>query len=279
MPQHNDVPAWNPENIFTGTARYYALYRPAYPDEVIRLLADKFHLEKSTRVLDLGCGTGQVALSLSPYVSEVVALDPQDEMLSEGQKIAAARGIFNITWLKGESGRLPQLAVQIGEIQLTVIARAFHWMDRQQTLTDLYRITRPGGGVAVIADSSVFEKSALPWKQVIVQTVQKWLGAERKAGTEGTFKPPSRTFESYLNESGFSNFTTTALKTERNWTVDDIIGYMYSTSLASPPVLGDRKEPFEADLRRRLNEISPEGLFIEPVTIKIMMVSKQRRDL
>jgi ubiquinone/menaquinone biosynthesis C-methylase UbiE len=277
MPQKEGnppAPTWNPENVFKGTALYYARYRPAYPDEVINLLIEKFKLTKETLVLDLGCGTGQISLQLAPHVSQVVAIDPQEEMLEEGKKAALTRVITNVTWLKGESGKLPEMAPQIREVSLTVIARAFHWMDREQTLADLFKITLPGGGVAIIADSSIFEDSPLAWKQAIVQTVQKWVGVERKAGTESTFTHPPKPFETYLKESRFCNLEIAVIKTERSWTVEEIIGYMYSTSLASIPVLGDKKEAFEVDLRRELREIEPSGQFVEPVTVKIMMVWK-----
>jgi ubiquinone/menaquinone biosynthesis C-methylase UbiE len=280
MPQkegHPPAPSWNPENIFQGTAWYYARYRPAYPDAVIDLLIEKFGLTKDSRVLDLGCGTGQISLQLAPNVSKVVAVDPQEDMLEEGKKAAGALKFSNITWLKSESGKLAAMAPKIGEVKVTVIARAFHWMNRAQTLADLYKITLPGGGVAIIADSSVFEESVLPWKQAVVQTVKKWLGEERKAGTKGTFQHPTKTFEAYFEESQFSNFTTDVITVERNWTADDIIGYMYSTSLASPPVLGDKKEPFETDLRRRLREMEKSGQFKEPATVKVMMAWKTEK--
>ena len=268
-------PTWNPDNVFAGTARYYARYRPAYPDEVITLLRYKFRLNKDTRVLDLGCGTGQIALKLAPCVSEIIALDPQEEMLREGKAAAASLNISNITWLKGESGNLPHLTAQVGDIHLTVIARAFHWMDREQTLKDLFKITLPGGGVAVISDSGPMDGAMLPWKEVILQTVKKWLGAERKAGTEGTYSHPKKRFEAFFKESEFFNYESISFQLERNWTLDEIIGYVYSSSLASSPVLGDKKDPFEAELRGRLKEIEPAGQFPEPVTINVMLVWKR----
>jgi ubiquinone/menaquinone biosynthesis C-methylase UbiE len=269
-------PSWNPDNIFTGTAWYYARFRPTYPDEVIHLLVERFKLGQKSRILDLGCGTGQVALKLAPYVAEVVAVDPQEEMLEEGKTEAGSRGISNITWLKGESGSLPGIAVQIGKIDLTVIARAFHWMNREQTLTDLFKMTKSGGGVAVISDSGPMDGAMIPWKEIIRQTVRKWLGEERKAGTDGTFSHPKKRFEVYLKESEFRNYEEETCPVERNWTLDEIIGYMYSTSFASPSVLGDKKDAFEVDLREQLQKIKPAGRFKGPVEIVVNMVWKKR---
>jgi ubiquinone/menaquinone biosynthesis C-methylase UbiE len=266
-------PSWNPGNIFAGTAWYYARYRPSYPDEVIHLLVARFGLDKKSRLLDLGCGTGQVVLKLAPYVAEVVAVDPQEEMLREGK--TASRGINNIKWFKGDSGGLPDMAGQIGMVNLTVIARAFHWMNREQTLHDLFKITVPGGGVAVISDSGPYDRAMIPWKETIQQTVKKWLGEARKAGTEGTFSHPQKRFETYLKESEFGNYEEATCTIERSWSIDEIIGYMYSTSLASPPVLGDKNDAFEADLRERLMKIEPAGRFKEPVEIVVNMVWKK----
>ena len=41
---------------------------------------------------------------------------------------------------------------------------------------------------------------------------------------------------------------------EKVWTCDSIIGFMFSTSIASRRVLGDNASNFEADLRRALLE-------------------------
>ena len=122
---------WDAKNVFTGTAWFYARYRPDYPDEVIDLLRERFRLSETSRVLDLGCGTGQIALKVAPYVSEVIAVDPQEDMLKEGQELADAKKVTNVRWVLGESNDLPSMSATIGNIDLAVIARAFHWMDRR----------------------------------------------------------------------------------------------------------------------------------------------------
>jgi ubiquinone/menaquinone biosynthesis C-methylase UbiE len=269
-------PSWNPDNIFAGTAWYYARYRPTYPDAVIHLLAERFKLDKKSRLLDLGCGTGQIALKLAPHVCEIIAIDPQEEMLQEGKAAAASLNISNIIWLKGESGDLSNMTGQIGSIDLATIARAFHWMSREQTLRDLLKLIKPGGGVAIISDSGPTDEGMLPWKEIIQRAVKKWLGKERKAGTRGTYTHPKKRFEEYLKESEFCNYEEAVYSIERSWSINEIIGYMYSTSLASPPVLGDKKESFEADLRQKLLALKPDGCFNEPVEIVINMVWKKR---
>jgi len=265
---------WDADNVFTGTAWYYARYRPGYPDEVIKLLVDKFKLRKNSRALDLGCGTGQVALALAPHVSEVIAIDPLEAMLKEARALASVKKITNIIWLPGEAKNLKSMASEIGEIDITVIARAFHWMDRTQTLHDLYQITRPEGGLAIIADSGLLYQPTTPWKEIIDETVKLWIGEERKAGTTGTYTHPGKHHQEILEKSDFKNVELAEIQTERTWSIDQIIGYIYSTSSTSLPVLGDKKEPFEEDLRNRLKKLEPAGHFKEQVTVRMMMCRK-----
>ncbi len=262
---------WNPEHVFTGTAWYYSRFRPGYPEEVFQVLQKKFSLHQSSRVLDLGCGTGQIALPVSALVREVIAIDPQEEMLKEGRSLAAANNVNNIQWLLGESASLSRMAASIGRVNLTTIARAFHWMDREQTLKDLFTLTQPGGGIAIIGDSGTKYGLKLPWKEVVDQSIKHWLGEERKAGIDGTYSHPNELFETILEQSAFQGVEVSITRVERTWSIDQIIGYLYSTSYCSLLVLGDEEEPFETETRTLLEEREPSGQFKEPVIIEIIM--------
>jgi len=196
-------------------------------------------------------------------------------MLQEGKLLAARRKIENIEWLLGESAKLMTMASDIGEIDMTTIGRAFHWMDKQQTLRDLFSITRPFGGIAIIGDNGPRDDPPdNTWKTIINKTVRSWLGENRKAGTKGIYIHSGERFETVLGESQFHNLESVKFMTTRIWTIDQIIGYLYSTSSSSIPVLQDKKEPFEKDLRSRLLSFSPDGEFIEEVKTEVLMMWK-----
>ena len=204
-----------------------------------------------------------------------MAVDHQKDMLQEGKSLAAQNKIVNIKWLRGESASITAMSSKIGEIDLTAIGRAFHWMDREQTIRDLSAITKSDGGVVIIGDNGPRDgPPGNPWKAVIDETVRHWLGASRKAGTKGTYTHPEKRFEVVLEESPFHNLESVKISTTRIWTIDQIIGYLYSTSSTSIPVLGDKKELFEADLCRRLLSLDADGQFNEEVTTQALMVLK-----
>ncbi|MCM8819790.1 MAG: hypothetical protein NC925_03235 [Candidatus Omnitrophica bacterium] len=54
---------FDPE-LYKGTYKYYIKYRPPIPKEVIDIIVGHFDVKPTDRVLDLGCGTGQVALAM-----------------------------------------------------------------------------------------------------------------------------------------------------------------------------------------------------------------------
>jgi hypothetical protein len=60
----------------------------------------------------------------------------------------------------------------------------------------------------------------------------------------------------------------------RSSTLDEVVGNLYSMSMANPFVLGDNKEAFERDLRETLMKISPEGVFTSEGDLEAILAWK-----
>ncbi|HEY8292458.1 MAG TPA: methyltransferase domain-containing protein, partial [Thermomicrobiales bacterium] len=251
-------------HLFAGTAWYYARYRPGYPDSFFRHVTARFALDGTTRLLDLGCGTGQLTVPLAPHVAAVVGMDPNPEMLAEAAVSAAAMGIRNVRWVNGSDRDLDRLAGDLGIFHVVTMGRSFHWMDRPATLRSLDGMIDRGGGIVLAGeDERIWEVPGV-WQEAAREVIQRWLGAARRAGG-GTYAPPGDPFEEALAHSAFTRVERYATTYQRAVTVDALIGYLYSTSYCSPTLLGDKRDAFEADLRQTLRLLAPDGALTEAV--------------
>lgn len=96
---------------------------------------------------DLGCGTGQVAAALAPFVARVVAVDRSGEMLQ-----AAKRRLRDAPNVELRRGELEALPVGDGELDAATLLLVLHHLaDPSAALAEAARVVRPGGRL-LIAD-------------------------------------------------------------------------------------------------------------------------------
>ncbi len=250
-------PSLSREDFFKSTAPYYAKYRLSYPSELFEHLKSSFGLDASKRVLDLGCGTGQLSIALSKSVKEVIAIDTSAEMIEEGQKQAQLAAITNITW---QEMTAEAISPELGVFHLAVFGSCFHWMDRALVLDRCYEILEADGGIAIVSGGRSIWHGKQAWEQAAVKVIQKWLGSERRAG-EGTFPTDFPRHEEIVARSQFQNMTMGEIKRSHTWTLEAFIGHLYSTSFANKAILGETAELFEQELRTTLLTEKPDGLF------------------
>ncbi len=242
---------YKPDERFRSTAPFYARYRPGYPAAFFEHLVTRFGLDETQRVLDLGSGTGQIALHLAPYVARVLAVDPEPSMLTEGGRIAEERDVHNIDWLVGDSYRLAEL--DLPGLTLVTMGASFHWMDRAGVLRDLDHHMLPGGAVVVASGGAPADRTPPPWTDTVAAVRERYLGPARRAGS-GTYHHPEEGHAEVLRRSPFSEVETV----EWNWILerdlDSVVGLQFSFSYSAPVLFGseERRAAFESELRDAL---------------------------
>ncbi|HZP49239.1 MAG TPA: class I SAM-dependent methyltransferase [Vicinamibacterales bacterium] len=97
--------------------------RPPYPESLVSLIREVAGAQHP-RLLDLGCGTGELTRRLAPHASAIVAVDRSPRMI-DAARAAPGGDAPNITWTIGEAEHAPV----DGPFDLAVAAESFHWFD------------------------------------------------------------------------------------------------------------------------------------------------------
>lgn len=117
------------------------------------MFGDRFHLsalaglaEPEWVVGDLGCGTGQVAAAMAPFVSRVIAVDGSAAMLQAARK--RLHGTENVDLRRGELEALPIDDARLDTATLMLVLH--HVPDPAKALGDVARVLKPGGRLLVV---------------------------------------------------------------------------------------------------------------------------------
>jgi len=238
---------------FATTVPLYEKFRPPYPAEFFRVVAQRLGLRTEHRLIDLGTGPGLLALGFSPHVGRIVGVDPEPAMLAAAAK-AAARVGQEFTLIESKAEALPR---EVGQFDVVTIGRALHWMASEPTAALLERLVAPGGVILVCSANSVTD-GRNPWVEEYIKARRFWAGS-----AEG--ERYRHRLDNLLHGTRFQTGETIAVESTQLVRVEDLARRMLTFSSSSPGVLGDKVEAMFRDVESRLLPMSDAGLLNEVV--------------
>lgn len=250
--------------LYQGSAGYYDRYRLPYPEAMLTDLIQGAQVSGRGRLLDLACGTGQLAFPLRRWFSQVWAVDQEPDMVEVVRAKAAAQRAADVRPIVSDAETLD---AEPGCFELAVIGNAFHRLNRDLVAGRILGWLRPGGCVAVCW-SSVPWIGEKDWQRALASTLDRWkaaLGAEHRipAGWE---RPQQRRPDlQVLSDAGFEVAGRHEFISEHRWSLPELAGFIRSTSFLPASVLGDHAAAFDADLTASLGPHSDGDAFTENV--------------
>ena len=130
---------------FGRTAADYDRHRPGFPDSFYDRLLASGRVVAGMRALDLGTGTGSVALGLAARGLRVVGLDPSSALLDVARRRAAEHDL-DVEFVEGVAE-----ATNLGAASFELVAagQCWWWFDAAAAILESKRLLAPGGRLVV----------------------------------------------------------------------------------------------------------------------------------
>ncbi len=123
---------------FSKQAAVYAQFRPTYPPELFEYIVS--FVKEKNEAWDCGTGNGQSAKELSRHFKKVIATDISQKQIDNAYK--AGNIFYSIAPAE-------QTAIADNSIDLVTVSQALHWFKFDQFYTEVKRVGKPGGIIAV----------------------------------------------------------------------------------------------------------------------------------
>lgn len=221
------------EDHFSVQASQYARFRPTYPPTLFDWLALQT-LEKCS-AWDCACGSGQATSELAARFERVTATDISEAQLSHSPSLP------NVAWRMAAA---EASGLDAASFDLITVAQALHWFDLPRFWSEAQRVLKPSGVLAVWS-YGVFKLGHPAVEKVCQNFYDKVVG---------DFWPPERR----IVEAGYGALTfpfreiaAPVFEIKREWSLDELLGYMSSWSATVRYTQAHRTSPIP-DLARKL---------------------------
>ena len=218
--------------------------RPTYPPETFTLLSELI-IDEPRVVLDVGCGTGNVARPLAEYVERIDALDLSLPMLESARTLPGGDSP-KIRWWHGRAEDVelepPYALVTAGE--------SLHWMEWDVVLPRLARVLTAHGLLAI----AFVEEQSAPWSEGSDRIKQRF-----------TNNPTYQSFdwiaelkkERLFQQLGYHLTTPVSVKQ----TIEDYIAAQHARStLSLDTMTAGQARQFDREMQALLLPFAPDGL-------------------
>lgn len=150
MPEPQEIRGFGA--VFDTVAVEYDRNRPTYPDELIDRACEVGSLVAGERVLEVGCGTGQLTRSLVSRGLHVTAVEPGANLIE-----LTRRGMPGPGSVEFVQDRFEDASPGVG-FAAACSASAFHWIDPDVGWGNVAAALAPGGLLALIQYCGVRDK-------------------------------------------------------------------------------------------------------------------------
>lgn len=233
---------------FNVMAADYVKYRQGFPEEFFHRLIDRNVCSYGAKVLDIGCGTGNIARGMSKLGFETHGVDIADKLIEEAQRLdQLIDTTVNYHVAPAEDTGLPD-----EYFDLVIAGQCWHWLNHKKTIAEAKRITNYNAKLVIAYFDwlPLLGSASLATERLIKNFNPHW-NMENGTGFYAAWAMQ-------LSEAGLGNIESYTFTKKRYYKHDDWCGRVRATAGIAGSLPPDEVDAFEKALKKMLKENFPE---------------------
>lgn len=154
--------------VFNEVAVEYDRNRPAYPDALVDRACEVAGIGDGERVLEIGCGTGQLTRSLLARGLRVTALEPGEQLIGMAEENLRDAGDVEFVHARFEDVQLPR-----DSYDAVFSASAIHWVDPELSWRKIADALAPKGTLALIQYCGLQEQRSVDDQEALLSALRR----------------------------------------------------------------------------------------------------------
>ncbi|MCH2171266.1 metalloregulator ArsR/SmtB family transcription factor [Myxococcota bacterium] len=173
-------------SFFDAVGPEWDSLRKVFDDDSVRARAITRMIDPTLRVLDLGTGTGILAIEMARLGVHVVAVDHSTRMLDATRAKLSEDPELHVELRRGDANSLP---LSDGEVDAAVAHRVLHYLPSPaEAIREMARVVSPGGTIVIVdfvqhSMEWMRQELGVTWLGFDLEEIDEWLeeaGFERR---------------------------------------------------------------------------------------------------
>jgi ubiquinone/menaquinone biosynthesis C-methylase UbiE len=131
--------------VFNDVATLYDEVRPGYPPAIVDAAVTQAGLPSGGRILEIGCGTGQITVPFAARGYSILGLEPGEAMAT-----LAARKCRDYPQVTVVTSSFETWPAGGATFDMVLSAMAFHWIAPDVGCAKAASVLKPGGAIALV---------------------------------------------------------------------------------------------------------------------------------
>lgn len=223
------------EKYFDENVFLYDKFRPTYGTKIFEDILSYSKITESSKILEIGCGTGNASLPMIQSNAEVTAIEIGENLSKHTAQKFSKYSNFHIVHCAFEDFQAP------AKYDLIFSATAFHWIKPEKSYSRCKELLVDGGVLAVFWNTPRISRKNYDLYEEIQDLYQRFMpsGQEEKETLLESkwYIKRCDDLNSCLNENGYLDCVFKIYQDTRVFSADEYVGLLqtYSDHMALPP--------------------------------------------